>query len=148
MGRKIIGATVGLKKFLQQSPDLFDMMMRGINAIVADYHAAKSKGFSGKDVAHTFQGLVDKEVARALSEDRGEKPICQRGCAFCCYQNVDITIEEAELLVDWAAHKKIPIDWSKAKRQAEAPDWKKMAYSEKRCVFLNSDNECSVYEHR
>lgn len=67
---------------------------------------------------------------------------CRRGCNFCCYQNVDVTWDEAALLLEVAAD---TIDWERLNDQL--PGHKKIEYRKRACVFLK-DGECSVYENR
>lgn len=74
---------------------------------------------------------------------------CKAGCAWCCYQNVEVTIPEAILI---AAHLAGPDDPRRA-RVAEAAaslaglDADARRRTGKPCPLL-VDNRCSVYEDR
>lgn len=76
---------------------------------------------------------------------------CIQGCTACCYTQVSVTEDEAELLV-----KKIldgqAIDQNALRKQAMAQDdtslFFKIPYEERKCIFLNSEGSCSVYHDR
>jgi Fe-S-cluster containining protein len=73
---------------------------------------------------------------------------CKSGCAWCCYQNVEVTIPEAILI---AAH--IAADDPRRQRVAEAAatlgglDDSARARAGKPCPLL-VENRCSVYDDR
>lgn len=57
----------------------------------------------------------------------------------CCYQNVDVTFDEAAALLEYVD------DWNKV--EAQLPGIKQIPYHQRACVFLK-DTACSVYEKR
>ncbi len=78
---------------------------------------------------------------------------CKKGCSGCCYTQVSVTRDEAALL-SHVAHTKLKhkIDIDRLEKQARAgdnaKDWYKLPYADRRCVFLDSKNECQVYDDR
>ena len=94
----------------------------------------------------TVQQAINEQIAQA------DRPIsCSRGCNFCCYQRVDISDDEAILLLAYSKEIGFEIDFEKLERQAKAKDDKEfmaLRPRHKRCVFLNKEGDCGVYEHR
>ena len=107
-------------------------------------------GHEPQNIAHTINGLVDDSVAETLKTRNGRQVQCKRGCASCCKIHVSVTLQEAVLLLIAAAQKQIEIDWTKLERQSEhgLANWKDLQPGDRRCVFLNGKDECSLYEHR
>lgn len=108
------------------------------------------QGTEPQNIAHTLNGLVDESVATTLKTKNGRGVRCARGCASCCKINVSITREEAVLVLIAAENKRVAIDWDKVERQSahRLATWKDQSHADRRCVFLNDREECSVYEHR
>ena len=80
-------------------------------------------------------------------EIKFDKISCKKGCSFCCYINVDITKEEAILLIKVYKESNIKLDINYLKNQQF--DRNKIPYNERACIFLNKkDGSCLVYENR
>lgn len=75
---------------------------------------------------------------------------CKNGCAWCCYQNVEVTIPEAILI---AVETGMPDDSrggavdKVAPRIEEVDGFDRVKIAEA-CPFLGSDNSCTIYEVR
>ena len=109
------------------------------------------EGNEPHNVAHTIHGLVDESVAHTLAtHPEGRNVSCRRGCASCCHLFVNITREEAELLLIVSERDDIQISWRKLEKQAQwnLAQWGAQPLAERRCVFLGSGDECRIYEHR
>jgi Fe-S-cluster containining protein len=109
------------------------------------------EGNEPQNVAHTIHTLIDPDVSRTLTETaNGRKVKCREGCAHCCSLQVNITHEEAVLLVGYCEDEGIAVDWDKLRRQASHnfKQWDSQSARERRCVFLGTDSRCTVYEHR
>lgn len=116
----------------------------------AEVRRMVAEGHEPQNIAHTLNRLVDESVASTLKTKNGRKVQCKRGCAACCTINVSITREEAVLLLIAAEQKRVAIDWAKVERQSAhgLATWKDLDPGDRRCVFLNDRNDCTVYEHR
>lgn len=103
-------------------------------------------------VAHNHSLEVGRFIEDELKNDPEIKAQikCKKGCGFCCMQNVDVTNDETEVLLEYSKEQGIEIDWGKAERQSKhnIDTWKNQSAEDIKCVFLNDDNECSVYEYR
>lgn len=71
---------------------------------------------------------------------------CKKGCSFCCYQPVDTTKEEIDIIFE---EENPIIDRELLKKQAglNNEEYAKLNYEFKQCIFLKN-NECSVYNNR
>lgn len=116
----------------------------------AEVRRIVAEGNEPQNIAYTINRIVDESVAQTLKSKNGRKVQCARGCAHCCKLNVSITHEEAVLLLIAAEQKHVAIDWAKVERQSphRLATWKDQDPADRRCVFLNGREECSVYEHR
>lgn len=76
---------------------------------------------------------------------------CTSGCAACCHTQVSVTKDEAELLASRVSEG-VKIDLDKLHIQMaiknSSAGWYALTYEERKCVFLDSENKCSVYEDR
>ncbi|MBI2521828.1 MAG: YkgJ family cysteine cluster protein [Bdellovibrio sp.] len=97
---------------------------------------------------------VDKSLEETFSNPVVSKYVsCKKGCSGCCYTQVSITHDEATLLAQIAQKKlKNKIDFVRLEKQARtgdnAVDWYKLSYNDRRCMFLDENNECMAYEDR
>jgi len=70
---------------------------------------------------------------------------CKTGCTHCCFIDVDISADEAAVIINYCNENAIEIDKEYLEKQAVVGRKK---YSElSRCVFLK-DNLCSIYPVR
>jgi Fe-S-cluster containining protein len=96
--------------------------------------------------------LVD-EVNEYINQDEKVKSLspCTVGCSACCHTQVSVTKEEAELLAQ-KVNQGYPIDQNRLSVQMATKNsssaWYALTYEERKCVFLNDKNLCSVYEDR
>ena len=70
---------------------------------------------------------------------------CKAGCTACCYIDVDISADEATVIIDYCRENDIEVDKAYLTKQAAAGRKSYSALS--RCVFLK-DNLCSIYPVR
>ena len=97
---------------------------------------------------------VDKSLEELFCNPVVSKHVsCKKGCSGCCYTQVSVTRDEAALLAQIAQSKlKNKIDLERLEKQARAgdsaADWYKLAYSDRRCMFLDTNNECMAYADR
>lgn len=103
---------------------------------------------SGPYRGHGIHQLMDELLERLNDPANAEtkKSIsCRRGCSHCCYLEVNITWDEAALLIALAKNDTIKIDWEHLRQQL--PGIPNIEYKKRACVFLK-DGECSVYDAR
>lgn len=76
---------------------------------------------------------------------------CKRGCTACCHTQVSVTDDEAELLVK-RIKSGVSIDQERLKLQMQAGSddeaFFKIAYNDRKCIFLDEQGACTVYEDR
>ena len=122
-----------------------------------DFYMAQYENAAGsvgvESAAHSFHVELDKKIAtkRADMPELAKQIKCGEGCAFCCYNQVDISGDEALLIKAVCEEDGIEIDITRLRLQAEKKDikaWNKLTPSKKRCVFLDKSNLCSIYEYR
>ncbi len=96
--------------------------------------------------------LVDQEM-NELFKDPSVNLLtaCKKGCAACCHTQVSVTSDEAEVL----AGKIIdghPINWANLHIQQNAgtdfDQFMQISYQQRKCVFLNEQDMCSIYDDR
>lgn len=95
---------------------------------------------------------IDGYMAQELENPVAKKFIkCQKGCSACCYTQVSVTQDEADLLAS-LVEEGHSVDKKRLATQAMysaySNNWYKLSYEERRCIFLNHKNECSIYDNR
>jgi Fe-S-cluster containining protein len=77
---------------------------------------------------------------------------CQKGCAYCCHLEVEITEDDAEVVADAIIRGNLSYDKKRLQAQAErankADIWLKGAIPDNRCVLLDESGSCRIYEDR
>lgn len=98
--------------------------------------------------------LVQKDIEQVLKVQRENglesKVSCKKGCSDCCYQEVWITGDEADLLA-FKIREGIEIDLERLKKQAQIQNteaWLDIPKQDRKCVFLSDQNLCRVYDYR
>jgi Fe-S-cluster containining protein len=119
---------------------------------VAEYHRV-SKIADPLSVAHAWHNAMDQAVAKMIKEgeEHGRKVSCAKGCGFCCYQKVDITKDEAILLNKHVEETGLILDQETLEQQGGCNNYKdhtKLDVKHRKCVFLDENMSCSVYEYR
>lgn len=89
---------------------------------------------------------------RRLPGEFERRPVCQRGCSYCCHIQVEVSIPEVARAVEFAKKNFSPEEISaltvRARAGAEGARGKNATtYPVQPCAFL-VDGECSVYEAR
>ena len=76
---------------------------------------------------------------------------CKVGCSGCCHTQVSVTSDEAELLAE-KIKEGLEINLDRLELQSkvseQANTFYQLSYSDRRCVFLDDSDACSIYEDR
>lgn len=99
-------------------------------------------------IVSAFNSLIQDEVDNSL-KITSYNVSCKQGCSFCCYQKVDISEHEALLLFDVMKERNIQVSKRRLKMQnVDTKTYLKLNKQTRKCVFLNDNEECLVYEYR
>lgn len=125
----------------------FESLKRHIESKVNEYQLLLTRTSSGAARGRLVHSLVEKEISAAAHI----RVSCAKGCGTCCHFEVDITGDDAEVLVD-AIEGGVNIDLARlrgiATRDRKDEIWQKGPVPENRCVFLDDSYSCRVYESR
>lgn len=107
---------------------------------------------SGVERAKALQAKLDLII---LTNKKSNDPYvakisCKPGCSACCHQEVWITDDEAIQLSRFVKDG-LEIDKTLLKAQLpwkDAAEWKTKPKPSRRCVFLNDQENCRIYENR
>lgn len=141
---------ISLTNNLSQQLEQFDSKQKQLvldmyNHYVEHFKQIKAE-YEPEALSYNIHRFVDAILDEEL-RDNTVKISCRKGCFYCCEQNVDITEEEALLLVKIAKERGLELNKRLLKKQFKysVDNWHKQEH--KQCVFL-SKGECQVYEHR
>lgn len=93
-----------------------------------------------KEVHKALDGFFDR-----TPEESKQQIKCSKGCTACCYIELDVSGDEAALIINYCKENNIDIDIDYLKKQAAAG--RKIFSEFSRCVFLK-DTLCSIYPVR
>lgn len=102
--------------------------------------------------AQFIHGLVDEYNEEVFSHPLVKQfSPCKMGCTGCCHTQVSVTDDEAELLVK-RIREGISIDENLLKLQMmaknETADFFQIPYEQRKCIFLDGEGACKVYDDR
>ncbi|HUH84821.1 MAG TPA: YkgJ family cysteine cluster protein [Stellaceae bacterium] len=151
-----IGIRVPRTAMTEVDPEVQAMVMRlagitrGAGIVMAAREIKADPTSTLRTILALLRLLVFGRAQQTIDEVKATAPRlgCKSGCAWCCYQNVEVTIPEAILV---AAH--IAADDPRRQRIAEAAatlgglDDSARRRAGKPCPLL-VDNRCSVYDDR
>ena len=104
-----------------------------------------------------IQQLSDSEREkdlRTVPREIKDRIKCRKGCSHCCYIMCSVTNDEADLLVEKIKELGIKIDVQRLQAQARSAGISGQEYiaqvkhKDRRCIFLNEEDACSVYDFR
>ena len=110
----------------------------------------KENPTKGKSIAYGIQSIVQEGIDKKIVEEKakGTNISCRNGCSFCCFLNVDITDDEADLIVDYAKGTGIKLDKARLDLQSKAKDYDKLPIKDRKCVLLDDKGSCMAYKVR
>lgn len=102
--------------------------------------------------AHFIHKLVDEYNEEIFSHPLvKELSPCRKGCSACCYTQVSVTEDEAELLAKRVLEG-VEIDFNRLNIQMQAQDdsiaFFKIDHHLRKCIFLDEEGGCKVYADR
>ncbi len=119
-----------------------------IEFYMAQYKHVKNQ-VDPASTAYNFNTHVD-ELIKETPVPEGEKISCKKGCSYCCHLHVEISQDEAVLILKHAKENNIPINWDRLKKQSkhDLDTYGNMPAKKRKCNFLGSDGSCTIYEVR
>jgi Putative zinc- or iron-chelating domain len=112
-------------------------------------HVSQGRKRRGEKVQWMARREIDRTIAAFRSDDDPLKRLaCAKGCAHCCYFNVDVTELEADRLamlvreMPEVRRQDVVRRLEEASRQPDDPGQYRYP-----CPFLE-DNQCSIYDER
>lgn len=104
---------------------------------------------NAESIAIGFIDLIDNLIKESPLPE-GEKITCKKGCGNCCLLNVDISKEEAILILEGCKEIGISIDWDKLKIQQtyDHNTYFSLDKEKRKCIFLSKKNTCKIYKFR
>jgi Fe-S-cluster containining protein len=117
--------------------------------------AGYEKQLKTMDTEYAYSIALGK-IQVVLDEVQANKrrPIsCQAGCSACCHQKVDLGAFEGALIEKHLRENQVEIDQGRLGKQTDAlkgepGSFEKLPFDDRRCVFLSSDQFCSIYSVR
>lgn len=103
--------------------------------------------------AGVMRALKLHEMVEAEIAEGADIPVsCGKGCSACCHMEVEVTSYEAEVLKQLVLDG-LSIDRARltrqSQRQLQDPEWREgMKNETNKCVFLDHEGSCRIYEHR
>jgi len=87
-------------------------------------------------VDHFNKPIFENETVQKMSP-------CRQGCAHCCHNEVSVTEDEIDLIIQ-----KVDLKIDVAKLEKQKENLSMLSYDERGCVFLDKDESCTIYPHR
>ncbi len=132
-------------ELLMENPEnrsTIDQILKLINDYIVQLKNLRAQ--NRKETILQIDQAIDHFWLRAPEENKKDIQ-CKSGCTACCFIDVEISRDEAKLIVDYCQENEIEIDKSYLVEQAKAG--RKTFSSLSRCVFLKN-NMCSIYPVR
>jgi Fe-S-cluster containining protein len=140
--------TASLAKIIennQDDPKLLGMLFDMLQFYRNEYMRNLKKG-SAAEVIEAFYHEADQMGLRLLSKE--PDITCRKGCAHCCHITVTTTEPEVDLILEYTKKHNISIDIEWLKQQRGFTEETHMFSPFSKCVFLNEQNECTIYPVR
>lgn len=103
---------------------------------------AKRTEFIHQHIDESLKNLLKNENVTSCVQ-------CKKGCNHCCYTEIGITKDEALYYSNLIKKNHVSIDFELLNRQQNfTSSWYELQHQDRKCVFLNTSNECSIYEIR
>jgi Fe-S-cluster containining protein len=139
-----------LASLLQQMDSKQQSIVAEMISYYSNQYETLRKENNAESVSTAIHGAVEDAIKELISNEKEKTPSCGKGCSFCCYLKTDISDDEAVLLTEYSREIGFEIDYNYLEEQIVKTDeeFLKIPYAKRKCVFLNEEGACSVYEHR
>jgi Fe-S-cluster containining protein len=128
---------------LNRIPEFLAIVHSTINAL-KKLNSQKRAKFIHKKVDEYVKEVFEDPMVKKLSP-------CKAGCSACCHTQVSVTKDEAELLSKRIAAG-LKIDFDRLSKQAstmnDVEQFFKLSFNDRKCIFLDDNQSCSVYADR
>lgn len=145
--------TRSLKKFIldyegQLASEVFEQFLESLHEELGKASRELMQSAAGGMRAMKLQEMVDAEIAEGADIEVS----CFKGCSACCHMEVEVTSYEADVLKH-LVEDGMSIDRSRLQQQSQRslqdPAWREGLRNDiNKCVFLNHQGECRIYENR
>lgn len=137
----IVKKTFDELRDLPEFKAIYDLVLEGLSKLSSPMDKAR---FVHQSVDQLTVDIFSHPIVRDLSP-------CKLGCTACCHTQVSVTEEEALLLVN-NIHGGVEIDKSRLELQMKVKNdheaFYKLSYVDRKCIFLDQNGGCKVYEDR
>jgi uncharacterized protein len=125
------------------------VLFRNISSFVVEQLNKVAEAITRAQMVHQMVDEFNQEIfSHPLVQELSP---CKAGCSACCHTQVSVTEDEAELLAQ-RVREGVKINSFKLKLQMQAANdsgaYFQMKYQDRRCVFLNDEGSCTVYNDR
>ena len=107
---------------------------------------------SGEEMTIKYHNEIDKLISTGVLDNKGvnNKIQCDKGCSACCHSEVTITDLEAQVLRSFCKKNNLDLNTELMQKQVGkyGEDWLGLDWESRKCMFLNDQGACSVYEAR
>ncbi len=154
VGKKIILFIISRVKVPAIAKRTFDQLSHvpeflGVVQLILDKISRVSSPLKRARIVHKAVDEFNVEVfAHPLVQQFSP---CKVGCSGCCHTQVSVTSDEAEVLAE-RIKEGLQINLDRLELQSkvseESNTFYQLSYSDRRCVFLDDSDACSIYEDR
>jgi Fe-S-cluster containining protein len=130
--------------FDSMSLEEYDRISKHIAVLSNFYKNTKDKN----QAVRMIYSWVDKQISEYPDKAKKQIKCGGKGCSFCCNIHVMCSLDEAQLIKNYAESKGIQIDKQRLKKQSKLTVGDYILSPHKRCVFLDNDGSCKVYDVR
>ncbi len=127
-----------------------EIFLQFFNQLINDFEQIKiERGVRG--AIYSFMEMMDTKIEQFLDYENNRSMVqCKSGCDYCCYYQVEISEEEALILVDEIKNKGIEIDWKRVECLINVPreEWYEVPLELRKCPLLSEQGQCQVYGKR